>query len=108
MLRDGECVGVDEKSATECFRIAAENGNTEGMFLYGEMLEKSESKDDVKEAAKCYKLAADKGNKNAMLKYSSMLKNGKGVEMNEEESQRYSDMASQFNEPEIGIECSIC
>ncbi len=67
----------DESAAVRCFKLAAELGNSSGMYSYGWCLRHGKGiiENNV-EAAKWLKMSADKGNNNAAFSYGLCCEEG--------------------------------
>ncbi|OHT04165.1 hypothetical protein TRFO_06497 [Tritrichomonas foetus] len=80
--------------AKKLYKKAFKAVNAENLLVNGYCLEKGEgAPHDPEYAALCYKVCADYGNAKGMYEYGRMLKNGLGVEKNEIEGIKYTQMA---------------
>ncbi|OHT14311.1 hypothetical protein TRFO_15352 [Tritrichomonas foetus] len=93
---------IDNETRNQCLieaarymKIAADAGNSNGMYNYARMLHQGEGvSKDLEESARYAKLAADSGNQFAMLSFGHLLEKGEGVHKNIEEAVRYFKMAA--------------
>ena len=87
----------DRKLAIEYARTLAEEGEKNGMYVYGRILSESKNhmvKTDIKAASYYLRKSAEKGKIDAMLAYAEMLDKGEGVRVDKEKAQHYYKMAS--------------
>lgn len=97
--------GNDKKTAAKYYKMAADKGDSNSMYCYGDMLFTGDGiPANKKEAAKYLKKAADNGVIEAMSIYSNMLLEGDGIPINEKEAANYlkimadkGDKVSMFN-----------
>ena len=86
MLQKGIMIPLNLKEAANCYKIAADKGNSLAQYRYGHMLENGEGiEKDIKTAAKYYKLSSDGGCLDGINAYAVLLISGSGCEKNVDE-----------------------
>lgn len=94
--KDGDLFPPDKNEALKYYKILAEKGYMQAMFIVGEMLlngddEVSENKE---EAVEYIQMAINEGSADACELYSKMLRSGNGVPVNIELADYYENQAN--------------
>ena len=91
---------IDMPAASEWIRRAAENGNEDAYFPYGQICQRGEMRPkDLKEALRWFRLAAAKQNANAELSLAQAYEQGAGVEKDAKESRRWLELSATHGHP---------
>jgi TPR repeat protein len=91
---------IDKTAGVEWIRRAAEKGNEDAYFPYGQICQRGEMRPkDLKEALRWFRLAAAKQNANAELSLAQAYEEGAGVEKDPKESRRWLELSATHGHP---------
>lgn len=91
---------IDRKLAGEWLRRAAEAGNTDAYFMYGQVCQRGELRTkDLPEAIRWFRKAAERQNADAELSLAQCYENGQGVGVDAKEARRWLELSATHGHP---------
>lgn len=91
---------IDKPLAAEWMRRAAESGNEDAYFAYGQVCLRGEIRaKEPKEALRWFRLAAAKQNADAELSLAQCYESGEGVEADAKEARRWLELSATHGHP---------
>ena len=91
---------IDRKLAGEWLRRAAEAGNTDAYFMYGQVCQRGELRTkDLPEAIRWFRKAAERQNADAELSLAQCYESGQGVGVDAKEARRWLELSATHGHP---------